>query len=123
MITFDVIDAELPYNTILSRPTLIKFMAADHDAYHCMKIPRPTGAVITVRGDLRAALDYQEKSLTMIGQLLQRGSDPTPRSKCKKDTPLPGGSSRAMPLEEKDSPRRDAMNMSYKNAGLRIKWT
>src|SRR5438128_2124566 len=45
MITFNVIDAALPYNTklpynaILGHPVLIKFMAADHYTYRCMKIP------------------------------------------------------------------------------------
>ena len=39
MITFDVVDAELPYNAILDRSSLIKFMVADHHAYRCMKIP------------------------------------------------------------------------------------
>ena len=39
LITFDLVDAELPYNAILGRPALIKFMAVDHYAYKCLKIP------------------------------------------------------------------------------------
>ena len=42
-IVFDVADLPLPYNGILGRPTLAKFMAASHYAYNTMKIPGPLG--------------------------------------------------------------------------------
>ena len=41
-------------------------------------------------------------ALAMVGQLPQHSPDQTPRDKRKKATPQPGGSTRAMPLEEKD---------------------
>ena len=39
-IAFGVADTPLPYNGILGRPALTKFMAASHYAYNVLKIPR-----------------------------------------------------------------------------------
>ncbi len=47
-IDFDVADLNLPYNAVLGRPALVKFMAATHYAYLQMKMPGPVGP-ITVR--------------------------------------------------------------------------
>jgi hypothetical protein len=38
---FDVVDLPLPYNGILGRPALAKFMAASHYAYNTLKMPVP----------------------------------------------------------------------------------
>nr|AAT44202.1 putative polyprotein [Oryza sativa Japonica Group] len=54
-VDFDVADLSLPYNAVLGRPALVKFMAAVHYAYLQMKMPGP-GGPITVHGDLKAAL-------------------------------------------------------------------
>src|SRR3954464_9568501 len=48
-VTFDVADFPLPYNGILGRPALAKFMAASHYAYNMLKIPGPI-SVISVPG-------------------------------------------------------------------------
>ena len=45
---FDVADTPLPYNSILGRPALAKFMAVSHFAYNMMKMPAPWG-VLTVK--------------------------------------------------------------------------
>ena len=47
---FDVVDLPLPYNGILGRPALAKFMAASHYAYNTLKMPGPLG-VITIPSD------------------------------------------------------------------------
>ena len=40
-IVFDVDEIPLPYNGILGRPALAKFMAASHYAYNMLKMPGP----------------------------------------------------------------------------------
>src|SRR3954464_3620573 len=59
-ITFDVADFPLPYNGILGRPALAKFMAASHYAYNMLKMPGPI-SVITVPGDKKGALICADK--------------------------------------------------------------
>ena len=44
---FDVSDMPLPYNGILGRPALAKFMAVAHYAYNTLKMPAEWG-VLTV---------------------------------------------------------------------------
>ena len=59
-ITFDVADIPLPYNGILGRPALAKFMAASHYAYNVLKMPGPI-SVITVHSDKKDALICADK--------------------------------------------------------------
>ena len=59
-ITFDVADIPLPYNGILGRPALAKFMAASHYAYNVLKMPGPI-SVISVPGDKKDALICADK--------------------------------------------------------------
>lgn len=54
-IEFDVADTPLPYNGILGRPALAKFMAASHYAYNVMKIPGEWG-IITIKNDYKDAI-------------------------------------------------------------------
>nr|AAM74243.1 Putative retroelement [Oryza sativa Japonica Group] len=59
-VSFDVADLSLPYNAVLGRPALVKFMVAVHYAYLQMKMPGP-GGPITVHGDLKVALACMEQ--------------------------------------------------------------
>ena len=59
-VTFDVADFPLPYNGILGRPALAKFMAASHYAYNILKMPGPI-SVISVPGDKKDALICADK--------------------------------------------------------------
>nr|ABF94078.1 retrotransposon protein, putative, unclassified [Oryza sativa Japonica Group] len=59
-VNFDVADLSLPYNAVLGRPALVKFMAAVHYAYLQMKMPGPCGP-ISVHGDLKVALACMEQ--------------------------------------------------------------
>ena len=52
---FDVAKIPLPYNGILGRPALAKFMAASHYAYNTLKMPGPV-TIITVPSDKKDAL-------------------------------------------------------------------
>ena len=54
-IVFDVAEIPLPYNGILGRPALAKFMAAAHYAYNTLKMPGPM-TIITVPSDEKDAL-------------------------------------------------------------------
>ena len=54
-IVFDAAEIPLPYNGILGRPALAKFMAASHYDYNTLKMPGPM-TIITVRSDKKDAL-------------------------------------------------------------------
>jgi hypothetical protein len=57
---FDVAKVNLPFNAIIGRPALYRFMAIAHYGYLVLKMPSPTG-VLTVQGDRAAALAAVEK--------------------------------------------------------------
>ena len=44
-IVFNVAEIPLPYNGILDRPALAKFMAASHYAYNMLKMPGPMNII------------------------------------------------------------------------------
>ena len=54
-IVFDVAEIPLPYNGILGRLALAKFMASSHYAYNMLKMPGPMN-IITVPSDKKDAL-------------------------------------------------------------------
>ena len=54
-IVFGVAKIPLPYNGILGRPALAKFMAASHYAYNTLKMPGPV-TIITIPSDKKDAL-------------------------------------------------------------------
>ena len=54
-IVFDVAEIALPYNGILGRPTLAKFMAESHYAYNMLKMPGPL-TIISVPSDKKDTL-------------------------------------------------------------------
>ncbi len=55
MVTFDVPQFEIPYNAILGRPSLAKFMVSVHYAYMVIKMPGPQGP-ISVPIDMKGAV-------------------------------------------------------------------
>jgi hypothetical protein len=59
-VMFDVVEVNLPFNAIIGRPALYRFMAIAHYGYLVLKMPSPTG-VLTVPGDRAAALAAIEK--------------------------------------------------------------
>ena len=54
-VVVDVAEIPLPYNGILGRPALAKFIAASHYAYNTLKMPGPM-TIITVPSDKKDAL-------------------------------------------------------------------
>jgi hypothetical protein len=59
-IQFDVAEVNLPFNAIIGRPALYRFMAIAYYGYLVLKMPSPAG-VLTVQGDRPAALAAVEK--------------------------------------------------------------
>ena len=59
-VTFDVAHIDLPYNAILGRPSLAKFMAAVLYAYNTLKLPGPAG-VISIKADVKGSVHYAER--------------------------------------------------------------
>ena len=59
-IVFDIADTPLPYNGILGRPALAKFMAISHFAYNMIKIPAAWG-VIRIKADVDDAIYCVQK--------------------------------------------------------------
>ncbi len=72
-VTFDVTDFPLPYNGILGRPALAKFMAASHYAYNMLKMPGPI-SVISVPGDKKDALICADKIYREAAAAIDRKS-------------------------------------------------
>jgi hypothetical protein len=85
-IVFDVAKTPLPYNGILVRPALAKFMAASHYAYNVLKMPGPI-TVLTVPCDKKDALIcsdqiYRDAVVASAAKALAPAAE-TPRGKKK----------------------------------------
>jgi hypothetical protein len=59
-VQFDIAKVNLPFNAIIGRPALYRFMAIAHYGYLVLKMSSPAG-VLTVWGDRAAALAAVEK--------------------------------------------------------------
>jgi hypothetical protein len=59
-ILFDVVEVNLPFNAILGRPDLYKFMVVAQYEYLVLKMPPPDG-VLKIRGDHDAGVFALEK--------------------------------------------------------------
>jgi hypothetical protein len=64
-VVFDVAEVNLPFNAIIGRPALYRFMAIAHYGYLVLKMPSPAG-VLTVQGDRAAALAAIEKLHALV---------------------------------------------------------
>jgi hypothetical protein len=67
-IQFEMADFETVYNAFLGRSPVTKFMAIPHYAYLVLKMPGPRG-VISIRGDIKQAYDYDKESSEMANRL------------------------------------------------------
>jgi hypothetical protein len=59
-VQFDVAEVNLPFNAIIGRPALYRFMVIAHYGYLVLKMPSPAG-VLTVRGDRAVVVSAVEK--------------------------------------------------------------
>ena len=64
-VQFDVAEVNLPFNAIIGRSALYRFMAIAHYGYLVLKMPSPAG-VLTVRGDRAAVLAAMEKLHALV---------------------------------------------------------
>jgi hypothetical protein len=81
-VQFKVAEVNLPFNAIIGRPALYRFMAIAHYGYLVLKMPSPAG-VLTVQSDRAAAVVAVEKlhalATGLALQLVPRGPTPPPR--------------------------------------------
>jgi hypothetical protein len=77
---FNVVEVDLPFNAIIGRLALYRFMAVAHYGYLVLKMPSPAG-VLTVQGDRTAAVAAVEKLHALAVGLAPaagaEGSDPS----------------------------------------------
>ena len=87
-ILFDVADVNLPFNAIIGRMALYRFMAVAHYGYLVLKMPSPTG-VLTVLGDRTAAMAAVEKlhALAVGTATLEEGGPSTSQAKAPAKAP------------------------------------
>jgi hypothetical protein len=81
-VQFDVAEVNLPFNAIIGRPALYRFMAIAHYWYLVLKMSSSAG-VLTVRGDRAAALAAIEKLHTLAAKTTRPndgGRDPSTSS-------------------------------------------
>jgi hypothetical protein len=88
---FEVAEVNLPFNAIIGRPALYRFMAIAHYRYLVLKMPSPTG-VLTVQSDRVAAVVAVGKLHALATGLAPvasaQGSDPsTSRAKALAKAP------------------------------------
>ena len=67
----------LPFNAIIGRPALYRFMAIAHYGYLALKMPSPAG-VLTVRGDRTAAVAAVERLHALAAEAAHSEEDPSP---------------------------------------------
>jgi hypothetical protein len=92
-ILFDVAEVSLPFNVILGRPALYRFMAVAHYEYLILKMPTPDG-VLRIRGDRDAGACALEKlqALATAREAVAEPQDQSttpPGSRRRVSTPAP----------------------------------
>jgi hypothetical protein len=79
-VQFEVAEVNLPFNAIIGRPALYRFMAVAHYGYLVLKMPSPAG-ILTLQGDRTAAVAAVEKLHALVAGLAPAagvdGSDPS----------------------------------------------
>jgi hypothetical protein len=86
-VQFDVAEVSLPFNAIIGRPALYRFMAIAHYGYLVLKMPSTAG-VLTVRGDRTAVLAAVEKLHALVAEIARPGDAGRSISR-RKATPAP----------------------------------
>ena len=81
----------LPFNAIIGRPALYRFMAIAHYGFLVLKMPSPAG-VLTVRGDRTTAVAAVERLHALAADAARSEEDPStsqPRAPAKAPKVLP----------------------------------
>jgi len=100
-VLFDIADVNLPFNAIIGRPALYRFMAIAHYGYLVLKMPPPTG-VLTVTGDCTAAMVAVKKMHALAVKKMnanpKEGGPSTPQARAPAKAP------KAQPSDTDDVP-------------------
>jgi hypothetical protein len=78
-VQFDIAEVNLPFNAIIGRPALYRFMAIAHYGYLVVKMSSPAG-VLTVQGDHPAVLAAVKKLHALVAEAARpddEGRDPS----------------------------------------------
>jgi hypothetical protein len=78
-VQFDVAEVNLPFNAIIGRPALYRFMAIAHYGYLVLKMSSPAG-VLTMRSDRAVVMTMVEKLHALAAEaarLDDGGNDPS----------------------------------------------
>ena len=94
-VLFDVAEVNLPFNAIIGRPALYRFMAIAHYGYLVLKMPSPAG-VLTVQGDHTAAVERLD---ALVAEAAHSEEDPSPSQ-----TRAPAKTPRVQPSDPDDVP-------------------
>jgi hypothetical protein len=91
-VQFDIAKVNLPFNTIIGRPALYRFMAIAHYGYLVLKMPSPAG-ILTMRGDRTTALAAVKKLHTLAAEIAgpDGGGDLSTRAPSKAPKVQPSG--------------------------------
>jgi hypothetical protein len=100
-VLFYVAEVNLPFNAIIGRPALYRFMAIAHYRYLVLKMPSPAG-VLTVRGDRAAALAAVEKLHALVAETAR--PDDGGRNPSTSGTKAPTKVPKVRPSEADDVP-------------------
>jgi hypothetical protein len=81
-VQFEVAEVNLPFNAIIGRPALYRFMTVAHYGYLVLKMPTPAG-ILTVQSDRATAVVAVEKLHALATGLAPpagaQGQTPQPR--------------------------------------------
>jgi hypothetical protein len=100
-VVFDVAEVNLPFNAIIGRPALYRFMAIAHYGYLVLKMTSPAG-VLTVQGDRAAALAAVEKLHSLAAEAAR--PDDAGRNPSTSGTKAPTKVPKVRPSEADDVP-------------------
>jgi hypothetical protein len=100
-IQFDVAEVNLPFNTIIGRPALYRFMAIAHYGYLVLKMSSPAG-ILSVRGDRTAALAAIEKLHALAAEIAR--PDGEGRSPSASGAKAPSKAPKVQPSGADDGP-------------------
>jgi len=87
-VQFDVAEVNFPFNAIIGRPALYRFMAIAHYGYLVLKMPSPAG-VLTVRGDRTAAVAAVEKLHALAAEAARSEEDTPSTSRARAPAKAP----------------------------------
>jgi hypothetical protein len=121
-VVFDVAEVNLPFNAIIGRPALYRFMAIAHYRYLVLKMPSPIG-VLTVQGDRVAALAAVEKLHALAAETTR--PDDEGRNPSTSGTKAPPRRQRYNHLERMVSPSKpsDSLRIPPRPLTLLVIWT